>query len=361
MPGLFDNSGPTGPYGGGILGSAGNFFAGIGAAMNPAIQENQFRQKAYQALAQQNGPQDASILMGAPEAYGLGFQRQLFLSQLSDLQKNNPNISLNEALYRLSQRGQQEQYGVTPVPGFKMGDIEAPGTIRGGVVHPPNGFGFGPSAPDSSQQAQPTQQPAGPVLPPAAQTSINMAAKKAAAIKAAETTAAAQPDLPILQTRSQQLISKLEAIRDNPELANVVGGPLGIKGRTRPIGQNQSDLVNDIQDANNGLQSDLFTSLRATSGRGVSPGALKEMRITDLQAGRTGTLEGYKDNINKTIKQIQEEYGAAWQARGSPDTYKPVWGTTRAAPAQYPEGQTATNKQTGERRIFRAGQWVPMK
>lgn len=334
----------------------GDLQAGVGG---PTGQEMAFRRNAYNALAQQNGTQDASILMGAPEAYGLGFQRQLFMSQLNDLQKNNPSMSLNEALYRLSQRGQQEQYGTTPVPGFKIGDIEAPGVIRGGQIQPPQGFGFGPSMPNSSQQAQPSQQPG--QLPPAAQMAIKLKASQAAAVKAAETTAAAQPDLPILQTRSQQLISKLEAIRDNPELENVVGGPLGIKGRTRPIGQNQSDLVNDIQDANNGLQSDLFTSLRATSGRGVSPGALKEMRITDLQAGRTGTLQGYKDNINKTIKQIQEEYGAAWQARGAPDTYKPAWNSPPPAPAQYAEGQTATNKQTGERRIFRAGQWMPMK
>lgn len=317
---------------GGILDNLGNFFGGIAGSMNPALQENQFKQQAYQALARQNGPDDASILMGNPQAYGMGFQRQLFMDQLRSLvgpDPNNPRMSLNEALYHLSNEGQKQQYGITPVPGFKTpSGAEAPGTIVGGQLTPPPGMGFGGPTGTAGTQAQPSQQPA--QLSPVDRNGIAYQAAVAAAKKNAETVAAAQPDLPILQTRSQQLITKLQAIRDNPELANVVGGTLGIKGRAGPLGQGQSDLVNDIQDANNALQGDLFTSLRATSGRGVSPGALKEMRITDLQAGRTGTLQGYKDNINKTIKQIQDEYGAAWQSRGAPDTYKPAWAPSAA-------------------------------
>lgn len=343
---------------GDLFNAGAGFLGNVQGSMNPAGQEMQFRQRAYNQLAQDPtiGPGDAALALSSPEAFNATWQRKLFMDQLRDYGQKNPKASLNEALYALSPQGQKERYGVNFGPPVEAGPAKAPIVYGQGQVPHLFDVGGGPSSP---QQPQPSQQPAGPMDNLAA-LGARYKAQEAAAVKAAETTAAAQPDIPILQNRAQQVIAKLIAIRDSPELGNVVGGPLGIKGRTGPLGQAQSDLVNDIQDANNALQGDLFTSMRAVNGRGLSPGALKEMRITDLQSGRTGTLPGYKDNIDKTIKQIQDEYRAAWEARGKPDAYKPNWAATAAPSApKFQEGQTATNRQTGQRILYTNGSWRP--
>lgn len=301
MPGLFDNGGPSGGIGG-ILG-------GLGATLFPGVRQYQLQNRQFEIMQNQ------------------------FDSLMAQ-----PNMTPDKAIAIISDPNGQAaatQYGMHQFEGPTYGTdtYKPPGPIYSGgrPINQPI---------QSPQQPQPTQQPAASTggvprdvqqAAPVMDFLAQQKAKALAAAKAAEQTATTQPDLPVLQSRSQTLIGKLLAIRDNPELSHVVGGPLGIKGRAGPLGQGQSDLINDIQDANNALQSDLFTSLRATSGRGVSPGALKEMRITDLQAGRTGTLQGYKDNIDKTIKQIQDEYEAAWKARGSSDAYKPNWTSSVAS------------------------------
>ena len=145
--------------------------------------------------------------------------------------------------------------------------------------------------------------------------------------------------------KSQGVIGQLERIRDNPHLGEVVGG---LQGRLPAVGGEQANLVNDIEDANNALQGSLFTGLRGISGRGVSPGALKEMRISDLQAGRTGTVEGYKSNINGLIKKVQDETDAAWVGSGSPAQYKPQWGSTQQAAPQQQAIPPAQQREVGK-------------
>lgn len=140
MPGLFDNQG------GGILSGLGNFFGGIGAAMNPAIQENQFRQKAYQSLSQDPtvGSGNAALLMGNPQAYGMHLQQQYMGQTYDALVKGGvpPQQAIIIATHPEAATKMMEP--------MKLGPGESPyipGMSLGG-------------APNSQQQQPPSSQPA---------------------------------------------------------------------------------------------------------------------------------------------------------------------------------------------------------
>lgn len=220
MPGLFGDSNGSGLPGYGLLGAFGLPSPGIASSVDPQLQELQYRRGAYNALSQQNGPQDAAILMGNPPAYGLGFQRQLFLDQLKSLMgtdPNNPKMSLSEALYKISPEGQKQQYGITPVPGYEVGDIKAPGVISGGRLQPPTGFANGASG----VPGQPAQGPGS--LPPMAQTAIEMKRQEEAAKALGTAQGTAQGGLPNTQALLDKSISDVQSLINDPNLKYATG------------------------------------------------------------------------------------------------------------------------------------------
>jgi hypothetical protein len=66
--------------------------------------------------------------------------------------------------------------------------------------------------------------------------------------------------------------------------------------------------------------------------------------------------EGYRpESISAAYGVKLEDLGVSTQRSGAAAAPKAAQGQ------QFQEGQTATNKQTGEKRVYRGGQWVPVQ
>lgn len=320
----------------------------------------------------------------SPQQQQILFEREMFMNQLREQMGNDPNnprMPMGQALYNVQhpeiQYGMPQNAGVakfngveTPVYRGPRGDYSTPfGPLGGNNVPQPVGQAM--ASQNSGGTNLPNATPeqggsAGPLqsLQPLIDFATQSKAQEAAAVKRAETGAQAAPSFPGALTEAHQRIAQLTAIRDNPNLEQVVGrvsGGLPARYSADP------DLVNSIDTANAALKGQTFQTIRSVSGRPISPGAIKEMAIGDLSASRMGSADGMRADINRIIKQIQDETQAAWEGANSPPEYKPVWGKNEqpqsSAPAssqQFNEGQTIVNKKTGERRIYRGGQWQPM-
>ena len=156
MAGLLDLAPAPTSSSPGILGNLGNFFSGIGGAMNPAIQENNFRRQAYQALAASGDPGSAALLMANPQAYQMQLQQRI-------MQQTYQNL--------LPKVGPQNAALLAMNPNL-MGELAKPQAVQaGGMLSAPlNLLSGGPSAPDTTApqpQAQPEAQPQqpGPQVP----------------------------------------------------------------------------------------------------------------------------------------------------------------------------------------------------
>jgi hypothetical protein len=354
MPGLFD------PQGGGILGGLGGLFGSM--QTGAAGPQYQLAQREFQ------------------------WKMKLFNDQFNALKQQYPEKSDAELLSRMqTPEGTQELYIPRAVGQYTAeSGASGPGIGVGGRVTPPSGMGFdlntiGPgvqgnngavpqtTAPQSSpvgMTPQATPGVGGPAtagLTPSMQRGITYKS----ALRGAEETASKQADAlqqyPDALSNAQTTVARLEALSKNPHLPDVVGGLLGVKGRTAALGQEQANIVNEINDLQSRAIGNTYTTIRSAAGRPPTQGTLRELAAGtgDLIAARKGTVEGMQDVIRKVIDQIKTDTQSAWTATGNKGT-PPTWGQAQPqqAPQKYPEGTVATNKQTGETRIMRAGHWV---
>lgn len=325
---------------GGILDNIGNFFGGIGAAMNPAIQENQFRRGAYNALAQQNGPQDAAILMGAPGAYGLAMQRQIFLDQLRELMgpdPNNPKMGLNEALYAMSPKGAGETFGnPTPVPGYKFGPYEAPGFVVGRKPVPPPGFPG--TAPSSPQQQPPSSQP-GPsnasisgapqsTLPPVAQAVLDYTRQEAAAKSRGEEEGSAQTNVSGSVDQIDRSIKLIDELAQHPGMKWATGA----LGSLPPIPNTSAySFVKGLDQLKDQLTLDILPSLQRKGNR-ISPALIELLQKSTAGQELDRNSPDFPRALQNTRNALVQIRGAtqrmanvpvseAPQAEGGPPTF----------------------------------------
>ncbi len=332
MPGLFDNIGSNGGLLGMLTGQ-GSGPGGLAGSMNPAFAESRLQQQEFGWKVQQF-QQHYQALKQA------GIPEDKIWAILSD--PNGPAA--------------QQQYGYPPgtvsvegaqVPAYM---VQQP---RGGVQAQP------------SQQPQP-QQPQGvagqmqQIIKPLQDIGIAGKARAAGAEETARKQADRLDQYPTALTDAQDTVSELEKFRDNPNRPSIIGGPLGGIGRLGALGRTQADLVNK----NDALQSKIMNNLRtlgSVAGRQMTPGMMKELSVGagDLIAGRKGTVEGHTEIINNAIDLIKKNTQAAWEATGKKGA-EPTWGqSSPATPKQnYAEGTVIVNKQTGEHRVMRAGQWA---
>ena len=137
---------------GGILSRLGDFFGGIGGAMNPAIQENNFRRQAYDALAQQNGPGNAALLMANLQAYQMNYQQQV----------------MQQTAQALIAKGYkpQDAYILASHPEMLNEQGKPTAVPLGGSIFSPLSFGGGQQSFSQGQQPgeQSPQQPQGGIV-----------------------------------------------------------------------------------------------------------------------------------------------------------------------------------------------------
>ncbi len=339
MPGLFDNSSP----GSGILG-------GLTATLFPGIYHQQVRDQAIQAYKQSGfNDSDAQMAVNNPEMFQQLYQQRLFEQQL----KEQGGKSVTEKLYNIQHPGPQPFGHYTDPSG-----LSGPGIQQGFQVTPPF------SGINTPQQPQPVPQSTTPQPPQVSETPQQRSIKYKSELAGAEETARKQADrldqYPTALADAQDTVSELENFRDNPNRPSIIGGLFGGIGRLGPIGRTQADLVNK----NDALQSKIMNNLRtlgSVAGRQMTPGMMKELSVGagDLIAGRKGTVEGHTEIINNAIDLIKKNTQAAWEATGKKGA-EPTWGqSSPATPKQnYAEGTVIVNKQTGEHRVMRAGQWA---
>lgn len=144
MPGLFDNNQNGGP---GILQGLGNYLQNVFST--PQSQEMQFRQGAYNALAQDpnTGAGNAALLMANPQAYGMRVQQGYVNQTYEALVKSG--VPPQQAII-LATHPEASAKMMEPM---KLGPGEAP-FIPGMALG-------SQSAPTSSQQQPPSSQPSG--------------------------------------------------------------------------------------------------------------------------------------------------------------------------------------------------------
>lgn len=276
----------------------------------------------------------------SPQQQQILFEREMFMNQLREQMGNNPNMPMGQALYNIQHP--EIQYGMPQAAGSaKINNVEVPiyrgphgeystpfGSLGGNNVPQPVGQATAPQ--NAGGTALPNATPgqggsAGPLqgLQPLIDWSTQNKAQEAGAVKRAETAAQGAPSFPAALSEAHQRIAQLIAIRDHPNLEKVVGR---FAGATPAQYSADPDLVSSIDTANAALKGQTFQTIRAPSGRPISPGAIKEMAIGDLSESRRGTAEGMRSEINRIIGQIQKETEASWEGVNSPPEYKPVWG-----------------------------------
>jgi hypothetical protein len=185
------------------------------------------------------------------------------------------------------------------------------------------------------------------------------------AIGTAEGTAIAnaRTQLPAVQQQATQALQTIEQLRTHP------GRSLG-SGLTGTVaGQVPGTHAFDFQQLNQQAQAGVFADVAKTL---LGLGSLSNTEGDKLQKSVTNldtrqSREGYEQGLNTYkkfvqvgIQNLQKIARGEMQPYAVPAEVASGGGSPAQARPQFSEGQTATNKQTGQRMIFKGGSWQAM-
>ena len=219
-----------------------------------------------------------------PQAGNALFQRQLLNAQLQSLAQV-PGMTTAKAIAIVSNPEVSKAYfgNPTPVGELKVGDISLPATAQGGnVSYPTPGGGTG----------------GGPDIGNLLQLNNQITQQKAAATKLGEAQGAAQGNEQNALAQYDQTLKAISELKNDPHLAEVVGGP--VIGRNPGLTGPQNATIARIKQIAGQM---VVNAIQANRGAGVR---LTQQEINQIQAGQA-RLERTQDlpSFQKALGDLQ--------------------------------------------------------
>lgn len=369
-----------------IAGSGG--FAGFLAGLNPQVANAIYQQRTQQAILSSLVAQGYSL----PEAYAI------FANQKVQEAKYGAPTNTGELVLPNGAHIPTNSYrGGAPTPNIpndpvirsllgapvklgdaKVGEISGPSLYQNGqVVNALPGVGGGQAA---GQAGQSTAFPGATNAPNSLQNAIDlnnqMKQSGAEAQARGKAYGERQTGLDMALSNADYMLGLIDSVRKDPSLSSALGP---VMGHLPPLVGGQARAVSKVEQLEGQAFMQAWNALKAGGSTGGRITQYEAQRATDAMArlNRVQSPDDFKQALNELeglVRTVRTRIGTSAGVGPTPapeqnpsltkeGIVQP--GQQAQEPSQpaakFQDGQTATNPKTGQKLIFRNGQWAPLQ